>query len=122
MEQQSEVKVVPRIDSYYDSKHEWCADPKGYFLIKVFYEKKEIGIRWQNYKNEPLCDIYGTEAEAMVQTVVREELVSSLQHAAYLGHELHKAEVALKNKLVFVQDKPLDYNKKATKSESDNKD
>jgi len=113
---------VKRVEASYDSRKEWEADPKGYFLIKVFYDKGEIGTRFMNYKNEPLLDIYGTEAEAIVQTAVRKQLLSSLQHAAYLGHELHKAEVALKQKIVFVQDKPLDFRKKAKKPESSNRD
>lgn len=112
--------MVSRIHAHYDSKKEWRSDPKGYFIIKVFYEKGEIGLRYCNYHHEPLQDIYGTEAEAMVQTAVREGLLSSLQHAAYLGHELHKAEVALKKRLEFVQDKPLDFSREATGPESHN--
>lgn len=100
---------VPRIEAHYDSRQEWSADPKGYFLIKLFPERKEIGVRWCNYRHEAIKDVYGKSAEAIVQTLVREGLVSRLQHAAYLGHELHKAEVALKLSLKFVQDKPLDF-------------
>ncbi len=98
---------VPRIEASYDSKREWSADPNGYFLIRIFPEKGEIGVRHQNYKHEALVDIYGKDAESIVQTLVREGLLSRLQHAAYLGHELHKAEVALKLGLGFEQDKPL---------------
>lgn len=112
--------MVPRIDAHYDSRKEWQSDPKGYFIIKVFYEKGEIGLRYYNYDHEPLQDIYGTVAEAIVQTAVREGLLSSLQHAAYLGHELHKAEVALREHLEFIQDKPLDFSREATGPESRN--
>ena len=62
-------------------------------------------------------DVVGTDAEAIAQTIVREGFVSSLQHAAYLGHELHKAEVALKLRLNFVQDSELDFSKKTMKKE-----
>jgi tetrahydromethanopterin S-methyltransferase subunit A len=111
-------KPVPRITSHYDSRKEWQKDPQGYFLIKVFYERGRIGIRHCNYRHEPLLDIYGKDAESIVQTAVREGLVTTLQHAAYLGHELQKAETALKLRLEYVQDKPLDYKKKTTKKES----
>lgn len=111
---------VPRKEASYDSQKEWSADPNGYVLIKVFYERGEIGIRWQNYKHEPLMDIYGKEAEVLVQTAVREGMLSRLQHAAYLGHELHKAEVALRLGIEFVQDQPLDFDEKASGSESQN--
>jgi tetrahydromethanopterin S-methyltransferase subunit A len=112
---------VPRIEASYDSRREWHKDPKGYFLVKVFYAKGLVGIRHMNYRHEPLVDIYGTGAEAIVQTAVRKGLVSTLQHAAYLGHELQKAETALRLKLEYVQDKELDYAKKARKKESGNR-
>lgn len=112
--------TVPSEQATYDSKREWSADPKGYFLIKVFYKKGQIGVRYQNYKHEPIIDIFGDNAEAIVQTLVRKDLLSRLQHAAYLGHELHKAEVALKLNLEFIQDKSLDFTKTTSKDESSN--
>ena len=109
---------VDRLEPHYDSIKEWVKDPKGYFVIKVFYDKKEFGARFFTYGNVPQLDIVGTDAEQIVQTIVREGLVTSLQHAAYLGMELHKAEVALKLGLNFVQCDPLDYSKKTSKKES----
>jgi dihydropteroate synthase len=111
---------VKRIKSHYHSLKEWKKDPKGYFVIKVFYDKGYFGARHHTYDAVPHLDIIGTSAEAIVQTIVREKLVSSLQHAAYLGHELHKAEVALKCGLNFVQDSPLDFHRRTKKKESDN--
>jgi tetrahydromethanopterin S-methyltransferase subunit A len=111
---------VCKIQGSYDSSKEWSADPKGYFLIKVFYDKGEIGVRWCDYEHKPLLDVFGTNAEALVQTLVREGAVSRLQHAAYLGHELHKAEVALQRRIEFIQDEPLDFAKKATGAASSN--
>ncbi len=100
---------IRTIKASYDSKKEWSADPKGYFLIKLFPEKREIGVRWMNYDHEPQLDVYGKDAESIVQTLIREGLVSTLQHAAYLGFELHKAEVALRLGKEYVQDKPLEF-------------
>ena len=37
----------------------------------------------------------------------KEELVSRFDHAAYLGRELQKAEVALKNRLEYTQDEEI---------------
>ena len=112
--------VTKRIEASYDSRNEWCQDPTGYFVIKVFYDEGYFGARFHKDDHVPQIDIVGTEAEAIVQTIVREGLVSSLQHAAYLGHELHKAEVALALKLNFVQDSELDFSKTTMKTESDN--
>ena len=100
---------IPRKEASYDSEKEWSADPKGYFLIKIFPKKQEIGVRYMTYKKEPALDVFGTEAEPIVQTLVREGLIGTLQHAAYLGHELHKAEVALRLGKEFVQDKTLKF-------------
>jgi hypothetical protein len=113
-------KKVKRIKASYFSLKEWKKDPKGYFIIKVFYDKGYFGARYHTYDAVPHLDIVGTNAEAIVQTLVREKLITSLQHAAYLGHELHKAETALAHRLNFVQDTPLDFSRKTKKKESDN--
>ena len=105
------IKVIK---ASYDSKKEWILDKKGFFTIKPFPEEGIIRVRYykvtpQGHKKVSLIE--GKTAEEIVQTIVREKLVSSLQHAAYLGSELQKAEVALKLKLEFIQDSPLDYSK-----------
>lgn len=108
------------ITARYDTHREWCQDPVGYHIIKVFYDEEKIGVRFFTNDHVPRKDVVGTNAEEIVQTIVRENLVGSLQHAAYLGHELHKAEVALRLRLSFVQDSALQYDKKTSKKESDN--
>ena len=110
----TEDKDVPIIKASYDSKKEWVLDPKGFFTIKPFPEEGIIRVRYykvtpQGHKKVALIE--GKTAEEIVQTIVREKLVSSLQHVAYLGSELQKAEVALKLKLEFTQDSPLDFSK-----------
>ena len=115
------VGVKPRtVNASYHSHKEWRMDPKGYVIIKVFYQKKYFGARFCTPDGTPRVDVIGTDAEEIVQTLVREGLVSSLQHAAYLGHELHKAEVALRFLLNFVQDSELDFSRKTKKKESNN--
>jgi dihydropteroate synthase len=109
-----------QVKAHYHSLKEWRKDPKGYFIIKVFYTKKAFGARYHTYDAVPHYDIIGTDAEAIAQTIVRMKLVSTLQHAAYLGHELYKAEVALAHRVNFVQDSPLDFTRKTKKKESDN--
>ena len=91
-----------RIHASYVSAKEWAMDPAGYHIIKVFYDRHEIGVRFFTNDHAPVAEISGQDAESVMQTIVREKMVSSLQHAAYLGHELHKAEVALKLRLNFV--------------------
>lgn len=108
------------IEASYDTHQEWCQDSVGYHIIKVFYDEEKIGVRFFTNDHAPKVDVMGKDAEEIVQTIVRENLVGSLQHAAYLGHELHKAEVALRLRLNFVQDSELEYDRKTDKKESDN--
>ena len=51
--------------------------------------------------------IEGKTAIEIVNTLIREKYISSLQHAGDMGIELCKAEIALKHNLNYVQDKDL---------------
>ena len=104
----TESKHIRVIRASYNSFKEWRADPRGYFTIKPFYDQGLIKVRFCNYQHEILIVIEGMTAEEIYNTVVREKLVTKLEHAAYLGAELQKAEIALRLKLSYVQDRPLD--------------
>ncbi len=97
------------IKASYDSRKEWKMDPKGFFTIKPFPEEGIIRVRYYNTKHKLLSLIEGKNAEEIYNTICRENLVSSLAHAAYLGSELQKAEVAMKKKLDYVQDESLSF-------------
>ena len=109
---QEHTKDTECLIASYNSLKEWRADPKGYFTIKPFYDDGVIRVRFCNYKHEIILVIQGRNAEEIYNTIVRKGFVSKLEHAAYLGYELQKAEIALKNKLVYVQDDPLNITKK----------
>jgi hypothetical protein len=111
---------VKKVKAKYHRIMDWKMDPKGYFIIKVFYEKKVLGARYHTYDAVPHFDIIGTNAQEIVQTIVDQKLISSMQHAADLGLELQKAEIAMQLRLNYVQDSPLDFSKKTKKKESDN--
>ena len=100
------------IKASYDSLKQWKVDLKGYFTIKVFYDEGLVKMRYCNYQNEVLLLVEGKTALELFNTIVREELIGSLQHATYLGAELQKAQIALELKLVYVQDEELDFSKK----------
>jgi len=51
--------------------------------------------------------IVGPDAESLCGALLEWGLVSRLEHAAYLGRELEKAELALHKGLDYVQDEPL---------------
>ena len=55
--------------------------------------------------------ISGNTAIEIVNTLIRNKYISSCQHAADMGIELCKAELALKYKLDYIQDKDLEIKK-----------
>lgn len=90
---------------------EWKMDTKGYFLIDPRKDEGKIYAHFYTKDREYQVSISGLDAESIYYTILREELVSSLMHAAYLGSELQKAELHLKlENSVYVQDKPLGLN------------
>ena len=107
-------KIEKRISARYDKIKDWVMDPKGYFLISVDKEKKLLRVgycKFSKLENPPVNDlvaeITGKTAIEIVNTLIRENYISSLQHAADMGIELNKAELALKYNLKYIQDKDL---------------
>ena len=89
-------------------------DPKGYFLIKVDKKNKIIEVGYCKFikvgnlpVNDMIALVKGKTAIEIVNTLIRKKFISSLQHAADMGIELHKAELALKYNLKYIQDKEL---------------
>ncbi len=89
-------------------------DEKGFFVVNV---KDEIIVEhYLNVQKEGRLEvetgrlnkvITGTSAKAVCDTMIEKGLISRLDHAAFLGRELQKAEIALKNDLEYRQCKPL---------------
>ena len=107
-------KIKKRISARYDKIKDWVMDPKGYFLISVDKEKKLLRVGYCKFSklvnppvNDLVAEITGKTAIEIVNTLIRENYISSLQHAADMGIELNKAELALKYNLNYIQDKDL---------------
>jgi len=107
-------KIKKRLVARYHKIKDWKMDPKGYFLIKVNKKKKFIQVGYCQFTkigNSPINDmvavIKGKTAIEIVNTLIREKFVSTLQHAADMGIELHKAELSLKYGFKYIQDKDL---------------
>ena len=87
---------------------EWVMDEKGYFLIDPRVEEGVIYAHHYTADKKYHCSIEGSDAESMYYTILREGLVGSLMHAAYLGSELQKAEVFIRYMNGnYIQDEPL---------------
>ena len=107
-------KIKRRIVAKYHKLKDWKMDPKGYFLIGLDKKKKIIQVGYCKFTklgNSPVNDmvavIKGKNAIEIVNTLIREKFISSLQHAADMGIELNKAEISLKHGFKYVQDKDL---------------
>ena len=99
---------VPVIEASYDRIKDWEMDPRGYFLIKLDRETSLIRVAFCALPDDVMqAEITGTTALDVVNTLIREDMVSTLQHAADMGVELHKAELALQYDLKYVQDQAL---------------
>jgi len=108
-------KIEKRIEAKYHKIKDWVMDPKGYFLIAVDKKKKLIRVGYcvftklgNDPANDMVAEIVGKTAIEIINTLIKENYISSLQHAGDMGIELHKAELALKYNLDYIQDKNLD--------------
>ena len=81
-------------------------DPKGVFKVAVDREgEKIVALHFATAEaDKPSNIIKGETAESVYAKIVEMELVTRLDHAAYLGSELAKAEVSLKTGKEYIQD------------------
>ncbi|MCE5213721.1 MAG: DUF4346 domain-containing protein, partial [Methanobacterium sp.] len=93
---------VPIIEGKED--YSFTQDPLGSFKITV----KEGIINIVHYKNmKPDICIQGKTSKALYDMIIKQGLISRLEHATYLGAELQKAEIAAKLGKNYTQDFPL---------------
>ena len=84
----------------------WKLDPKGYFLIKVNEELGKIEAAFCDIKeNKVRVVIKGDNPVEIYTAMLKEDLISMLDHAADIGVELEKAYIALKEGKKYTQDK-----------------
>jgi len=83
-------------------------DQMGSFKIAVDRENSQIVVyHYPRSLKEVDVIIYGKEASKIAKKLIDLGLVSRLDHAAYLGRELQKAEIALKTGKGYIQDSDL---------------
>ena len=81
--------------------HDAVTDKAGYFKIAI--RNQRIVVEHFNNKDEKQRIIEGSQARSIYLTLIRNGWVSRLDHAAYLGRELTRAETALQNGASFAQ-------------------
>ncbi len=95
------------VEARAQERREWVHDPEGFFVVLLDCEPGVIVC--EHYTKAGVHDetIRGTHAADVASTAVRRGLLSRLDHAAYLGRELAKAEAALALNLPYTQDAAL---------------
>ena len=105
------IKVTK--NAKYDKIKDWVMDPKGYFLIHVDKESNLIRVGYCKFSkikaniHNMVAEVTGLTSLEIVNTLISNKYISSLQHAADMGIELYKAELSLKFGYKYVQDKDL---------------
>ena len=86
---------------------------KRYFLIRLDRKNNNIEVVFCNEKNNVILKVVGKKPVEIYQTMINKEKLPIMKdHVAYLGRELQKAYIALKQGLDYVQDEELDFDKK----------
>lgn len=98
----SRVRSIETVAGYLPTK--MVSDPSGYFV--VFPDRQRRLVLLEHYGNDGVLDavIEGKSAAEVYIPAVERKLVSRLDHAAYLGKELARAEQALASGIEYVQD------------------
>ncbi|MFO1419518.1 MAG: DUF4346 domain-containing protein [Candidatus Competibacteraceae bacterium] len=81
------------------------SDPAGFFVVYPDRRRKALAV--EHYTNAGVldCVVEGPTPTAVYSEIVKRGLVSQLDHAAYLGRELAKAEHSLQTGETYVQDR-----------------
>ena len=109
------IKNKKKIKAQYNRIKDWKIDPKGYFLIDVDKNNDLLKVGYckidkknKSKDHDMVAEIHGKTAIEIINTLIKEKFISSLQHVGDMGIELCKAELALKYDLKYTQDKDLD--------------
>ena len=109
------IKNKKKINAQYNKIKDWKIDPKGYFLIDVDKNNDLLKVGYckidkknKSKDHDMVAEIHGKTAIEIINTLIKEKFISSLQHVGDMGIELCKAELALKYDLKYTQDKDLD--------------
>lgn len=80
-------------------------DPEGYFVVYVDRRRNLLSL--EHYSKDGVLStvIEGDSAAKVYIPAIEKGLVSRLDHAAYLGKELARAELALRSGELYVQDR-----------------
>jgi tetrahydromethanopterin S-methyltransferase subunit A len=79
-------------------------DQAGYFVVVPLADRQVINVEHYAYDDTLLHVVEGPNARSLYLNIIANQWVSELSHAAYLGKELARAELALQHGFKYVQD------------------
>ena len=100
-EDDSDIIDVPVIVAFDPEKIN--LDEAGYFVIAPDPDRMLILAKHYSYDKELLRIIEGPDARSIYSTIIKYQWASTLNHAAYLGQELARAEIAMRTGFEYVQ-------------------
>ncbi len=104
---EEEIKVVSSNEIIAQNSEKLRLDKKGYFVIIPDKLEHKIFVEYYANSGELLQTIIGDDASSIYYTIIEKEFISKLDHCAYLGKELTKAEYFIKYDIPYRQDKAL---------------
>jgi tetrahydromethanopterin S-methyltransferase subunit A len=96
------VEPTPRIEA--DPTERVRMDPAGYFVVTPQPEEGTVVVEHYDYDHSRQHTLEGDCADDIYRTILEREWVSQLDHAAYLGAELARAELAITRGFDYEQD------------------
>jgi tetrahydromethanopterin S-methyltransferase subunit A len=95
-------QTTPHVVATAPSSDRIKLDKGGYFVINI--EAGAIVVEHYDYKERLLQVIEGKDARTIYWTLINNGWITQLDHAAYLGKELARAEFSIKHGVNFEQD------------------
>ena len=99
------------IDNYTPIK-KFIPDPRGNFIISLDRENKNLTLSHYSPDQKKMREFCGKSAIELYQKILLHDSISTPTHIADISCEMQKAEIALKEGIVYIQDQPLDFSKK----------
>lgn len=92
---------VEHVACWHRESLDYKEDPAGFFVIQVEPTLGKIVVEHYSTEFGIQRVLHGKNALEVYSTIIRNGWVTTLGHAAYLGRELAKAELALKRRLMY---------------------
>jgi len=107
-------RKIKRIST--STSQELFQDPRGSFKVALDRQRNELILfHYPRGQIKPDLMINGVSPDILVSAAIKNNLISKLQHAYYLGRELEKARIALDTGKSYLQDFELLFGRKSNK-------